>query len=47
MLKFILEVLFGYLDDNFKGFEPENVKVFKLGMKQGTLFQSHCFGPVH
>ena len=47
MFKFILEFLYGFLDDDFKGVEPKNVKGLKLGMKQGTLFQSHYFGPVH
>ena len=38
MLKFIIKFLFGFLDDYFKGFEPENSKGLKLGVKQGTLF---------
>ncbi len=38
MLKLFLEFFSGFLGDDFKGFEPENVKGLKLGVKQGTMF---------
>ena len=47
MLKFVLEFLSGFSNDDFEGFEPENIEGLKLGVKKGTLFQSHCFGLVH
>ena len=40
MLMFILKCLYRFLDDDFEGFEPENIKGLKLGVKWETLFWS-------